>query len=77
VPAVWGFEKRQGGWSHPVVRGAVVHKRDFAAILKKCVEMKQKADLKKEEKDKAQAKKAWRQLIRSILVRRFVSNKYE
>jgi hypothetical protein len=36
VPAVWGFEKGAGGFSHPLVKGAVVMRKDVGKIFKEC-----------------------------------------
>ena len=77
VPAVIGFEKNPGGRTHPCVSGVVTFV-EFEPIIK--AEHKKNKKLEKERKLiklNQNAKKAWRQLIKAILVKKYISTTYD
>jgi Rad4 beta-hairpin domain 3 len=56
VPAVTGFERSGAkGFSHPVVKGAVVLKTDLARITERCESLIEEMEQKKIKKDRQMA----------------------
>jgi len=56
VPAVTGFERSGAkGFSHPVVKGAVVLKTDVAKITERCESLIEDMEQKKVKKDRQMA----------------------
>ena len=77
VPAVVGFEKGPTGRSHPCIMGVVTFKENRVLIEREHDQMNSQSILKEQEKIQKRAKQVWRQLIKAILVKKFISDKYD
>ena len=77
VPSVVGFEKLGGGRSMPTILGAVCFKKDKESIIRESQLMAAKSEEKLRKKVEKAAKDAWQQLIRAILIKKYVNEKYD
>lgn len=72
VPAVVGFEKGPTGRSHPCIVGVVTFRENQRVIVEEMRRWEAEAREREGEKVRKRAKQVWRQLIRAILVKKYV-----
>ena len=77
VPAVIGFEKGGNGKSHPVLSGVVTFSHNIPLIENEHAKMTSKHKIRHREKIQKQARQVWRQLIKAILVKKYVQEVYD
>lgn len=76
APCVTHFEIRHGRYI-PVKKGVVVLKKDAPALREAHEEYMEKEDKRAGERSLKAGKKLWNALIRKILVRKYMSKKYD
>eukprot|EP00347_Sterkiella_histriomuscorum_P000058 403377346 len=77
VPAVIGFEKGGNGKSHPCVSGVVTFKQHHQQVLDEYKKLAEQSKKRQQENITKKAKKAWKDLLRSILVKKYISSTYD
>ncbi|CDW80898.1 dna repair protein rad4 containing protein [Stylonychia lemnae] len=77
VPAVIGFEKGGNGKSHPCVSGVVTFQKYEKQVLDEYKKLMEQSKKREQDNLQKKAKKAWKSLIRSILVKKYVASAYD
>jgi len=76
VPAVVRFDKAGNGMSIPVIEGAVVFIKDKDAIEYQAKIDAMKAEENLRRKVEKEARRAWKLLIRSLLISKYLRDQY-
>jgi len=71
------FDKLGNGMSVPVVEGAVVFESDRDKIIQESKIMAMKSEENLRKRVEKEAKKAWKSLIRGILIKKYMIETYK